>query len=152
MLRQITPLAVWALLVAAPGLHAQPVPTSAPTTIPDRTIYPPHQLQIDLLDYFDPIFARVETTQGSFDIRLERDATPLTVTNFLDYTRAGAYTDNLIHRSIPGFVIQAGGFSASLPPRTVSTFPPVPNEFGISNTRGTLAMAKLGNDPDSATS
>ena len=80
---------------------------------------------------------------------------PLTVANFQDYVDANAYRDSIIHRSIPGFVIQGGGFA---PTDLVETNPidendPVTNEFSSnrSNTRGTIAMAKLGGDPDSAT-
>jgi cyclophilin family peptidyl-prolyl cis-trans isomerase len=80
---------------------------------------------------------------------------PATVTNFLNYVNDGDYVNSIIHRSIPGFVIQGGGFTVEdLDIETVSTDPPVVNEFNAerSNTRGTIAMAKLGNDPNSATS
>jgi peptidyl-prolyl cis-trans isomerase A (cyclophilin A) len=72
----------------------------------------------------------------------------VTVTNFLNYVSSGRYLDSIVHRSIPGFVIQGGGYNvsqsssgATLTP--VPTFPSIVNEFGIHNTRGTLAMAKL---------
>jgi cyclophilin family peptidyl-prolyl cis-trans isomerase len=80
---------------------------------------------------------------------------PATVTNFLNYVNDGNYVNSIIHRSVPGFIIQGGGFTVDdLDIDTVATDPPVVNEFNTqrSNTRGTIAMAKLGNNPNSATS
>ena len=79
---------------------------------------------------------------------------PLTVQNFQNYVSAGSYTNSFIHRSIPNFIVQGGGFTYNDP--TVTTIPtnaPVQNEFSSqrSNIRGTIAMAKLGSDPNSAT-
>ena len=87
------------------------------------------------------------------DIELYRNKTPLTVANFLKYVDRGGYKNSIIHRSVRGFVIQGGGFclngTALL---EVADDPPVQNEPGISNLRGTVAMAKLGDNPNSATS
>ena len=85
--------------------------------------------------------------------------TPLTAANFLAYANAGRYTNTIIHRSIANFMIQGGGFTqptaasnvAGGYPATIAQFAAVQNEFGNSNIRGTIAMAKLGNDPNSAT-
>ena len=79
---------------------------------------------------------------------------PLTVQNFQNYVSAGSYTNTFIHRSIPNFIIQGGGFTYNN--ETLATIPtnaPVQNEFSASrsNLRGTIAMAKLGSDPNSAT-
>ena len=83
---------------------------------------------------------------------------PASVSNFLNYVNDGDYAGSIIHRSVPGFIIQGGGFivNPSNPldaPVEIPADPPVVNEFSAerSNTRGTLAFAKLGNDPDSAT-
>ncbi|MBR8832422.1 MAG: hypothetical protein N5P05_003664 [Chroococcopsis gigantea SAG 12.99] len=80
---------------------------------------------------------------------------PLTVQNFANYVYKGAYTNSFIHRSVPGFVVQGGGFTIDqdLNPTAIPTDPPVVNEFNPirSNVRGTLAMAKT-SDPNSATS
>jgi peptidyl-prolyl cis-trans isomerase A (cyclophilin A) len=87
------------------------------------------------------------------DMALFSNRTPVTRTNFLKYVTDGAYTNSFIHRSVPGFVIQGGGFQQiSGNYYYVPTDPPIINEFGISNTLGTISMAKLGNDPNSATS
>jgi peptidyl-prolyl cis-trans isomerase A (cyclophilin A) len=97
--------------------------------------------------------ARIETSRGPIDIELLDADAPLNVTNFLNYVRKGAYNNTIVHRSVPGFVIQLGGYA--LPSFThIATDPAVKNEFSLSrsNLRGTVAMAKLGGNPDSATS
>ncbi|MDX2214382.1 MAG: peptidylprolyl isomerase [Oculatellaceae cyanobacterium bins.114] len=92
---------------------------------------------------------------------------PLTVQNFRNYVNDGDYTNSIIHRSEPGFVVQGGGFtgnglstvlaqtpnSGAAAIGVIPTDPPVQNEFSPnrSNLRGTIAMAKLGNNPNSAT-
>ncbi len=81
------------------------------------------------------------------------DDTPLTQANFLNYVNDGDYDGVVMHRSIPGFVLQGGGFTWN-----GTTFDHIPtdgtvdNEFGRTNARGTIAMAKVGGNPDSATS
>ena len=98
---------------------------------------------------------RVNTTLGNMDFILFDTATPATVTNFMNYVNAGKYTDVVFHRSISSFVIQGGGFKGTGTGSnfaSVVTNPPVTNEPGIANTRGTISMAKLGGNPNSATS
>jgi len=101
------------------------------------------------------------TTQGPIDIQLYDDQAAITVTNFLRYAGRGDYNNNVIHRSIPGFIIQGGGHTYLPNPFTgqpvffkIPNDPPIQNEFSPSrsNVRGTIAMAKLPNDPNSATS
>ena len=97
------------------------------------------------------------TNMGNFCLELFERQAPKTVANFIRYIDSSAYTNGIFHRSVPDFVIQGGGFkivtsSGKSTLTAVSTFDPIVNEFKISNTRGTVAMAKLGNDPDSATS
>ena len=97
---------------------------------------------------------RVETLVGSFAIELFDDVAPLTTANFLNYVNSGRYNGTFVHRSEPGFVIQGGNWSFDEDNQVffeIETDDPVVNEFNISNTRGTIAMAKLGNNPDSAT-
>jgi len=97
---------------------------------------------------------RFATDLGDFDAWLLDSEAPFTVANFLAYADQGAYDTDIFHRLIPGFVLQGGGFDVS--PEgvvsTVPTHPPVQNEFGRSNVPGTLAMARLPGQPDSATS
>lgn len=100
---------------------------------------------------------RLTTTQGAIDIILYDDAAPRTVANFLGYVGSDAYRNSFIHRSVPGFVIQGGGFvwdDATANVKSVASRGNLVNEFSAtrSNKRGTVAMAKLGGDPNSATS
>jgi len=96
----------------------------------------------------------VETDLGTVEINLYDNATPATVTNFLDYVNSGAFTNSIFHRSVPGFVIQSGGYITDINAQVseITTNPAVTNEPVYSNVRGTIAMAKLGSDPNSATS
>ncbi|MDQ6759362.1 MAG: peptidylprolyl isomerase [Acidobacteriota bacterium] len=97
-------------------------------------------------------FVRFHTTLGDIDVALLTSAAPNTVANFLKYVDRGAYNNSLIHRSVPGFIIQGGGFQLqNHAPVAIPQDAPVVNEYSVSNTRGTLAMAKLGSDPNSAT-
>ena len=93
---------------------------------------------------------RFETSLGDFRVQLFEEVAPKTVANFVNYVSDGDYENSIVHRSIPGFVIQGGGFDSGL--SDIPTDDPVVNEFSLSNLRGTIAMAKLGGDPNSATS
>lgn len=98
---------------------------------------------------------RVETSVGGFAIELFDEITPGTVANFLNYVNSGRYNGTLIHRSEPGFVIQGGWLSFDEQAqlfRVIEADDPIDNEFTVSNTRGTIAMAKQAGNPDSATS
>lgn len=97
---------------------------------------------------------QIRTVLGNVNVNLFDNTTPQTVENFLSYVNSGAYANNVVHRSEPGFVIQAGGFqyNAALPLDSVPTGSAVENEPELSNQRGTIAMAKLSGNPDSATS
>ena len=97
----------------------------------------------------------VETNVGNFSIELFDTAAPATVANFLSYVNSGRYNGTVFHRSVPGFIIQGGGFlfdSATQSFPAINLDPAVVNEFSLSNVRGTLAMAKLSGNPNSATS
>ncbi len=153
---------------------AQNIPPQVSTPIGDATLLLNASAEVvPLTDHFtdpDTSGVRLTTTLGPIDIALYDQRTPLTVANFKNYVDSGRYfttdpTTNQIaplfwHRSVPGFVIQSGGFFATVDPSNstdvaptqVQAFAAVPNEPGISNERGTIAMAKLGTDPNSATS
>lgn len=95
----------------------------------------------------------MHTPFGDVEIELFDEVTPETVANFLQYLRDGSYENSFIHRSDPDFVIQGGGYYYDDgSPIAILTRPAVVNEPGISNDRGTIAMAKKPGDPDSATS
>ncbi len=102
---------------------------------------------------------RMQTAFGVIDIQLFDSEAPQTVNNFLNYVNRNDYNDSFLHRSVPGFVIQGGGYGVTPTDSgyslyAIDTDPPVINEYdpSRSNLRGTIAMAKLGNDPNSATS
>lgn len=97
---------------------------------------------------------RISTGIGDYSIELLDDEAPGTVQNFLNYVNRNDYNGTYIHRAVDNFVVQGGGFRFRLfeGPIDVPSDPPIQNEFGVSNTRGTVAMAKIGGDPDSATS
>lgn len=98
---------------------------------------------------------RFQMSDGSrFDVNLYDKRTPATVANFLAYVNGGAYTNVVMHRSVSGFVVQGGGytFPGSLPLSTVVERSAVTNEPLLSNVRGTIAMAKLSGNANSATS
>lgn len=95
---------------------------------------------------------RLKTNLGDIDITLMPSVAPLTVANFLKYVNKGAYNNTIFHRSVPGFIVQTGGYNLvnnSFP--AISQDAAVRNEFKLSNTRGTIAMAKLDGNPNSAT-
>jgi len=93
----------------------------------------------------------LDTSKGRIVIELFADKAPKTVKNFLDYVKAGHYNGTIFHRVIPGFMVQGGGFTASLIEKP--TRKPIQNEADNQelNQRGTLAMART-SDPNSATS
>ncbi|MGP9802747.1 peptidylprolyl isomerase [Rheinheimera sp. NSM] len=95
----------------------------------------------------------VTTNLGKFEINLYDESTPVTVQNFLNYVSAERYNGTVIHRSVPGFIIQGGGFEfdQQLPLKTRPTNPAIINEPKWSNVRATIAMAKQAGNPNSAT-
>jgi len=98
-----------------------------------------------------------DTSFGDIPMTLFDSQAPETVANFLGYIERGDYDNSIFHRLAGGFVLQAGGFALADPSAShlvdpIPTVSPVVNEPGISNTRGTVAMAKQDGDPDSATS
>ena len=97
---------------------------------------------------------RMQTALGVIDVKLYDVATPLTVTNFLSYVKSGAYNNSFIHRSVPNFIVQGGGYNWVSSVQPIATKAMVKNEYSASrsNLRGTIAMAKQGGNPDSATS
>jgi peptidyl-prolyl cis-trans isomerase A (cyclophilin A) len=91
-----------------------------------------------------------ETSKGKIVLELFADKAPKSVANFLHYVRAHQYDGTVFHRVIAGFMIQGGGFDGQGVEKP--TGEPIQNESknGVSNARGTIAMART-NDPNSAT-
>lgn len=93
----------------------------------------------------------LKTNMGNITIELNPAKAPKSVENFLQYVNDKHYDGTVFHRVIPTFMIQGGGFTQDLTMK--STRAPIQNEAdnGLSNLRGTVAMART-NDPNSATS
>lgn len=104
----------------------------------------PHKSEATVVEF--------QTVLGNFEVNLYDNATPTTVANFLDYVNNGAYTSSIVHRSVPGFIVQGGGFRLDLawPASAIPANGAITNEPEFSNLRGTIAMAKT-SQPDSAT-
>ena len=94
------------------------------------------------------------TSLGNFEVNLFDETTPKTVENFLSYVKDQSYDNNVVHRLVPGFIVQGGGFvyTGQVPFGNVVAKAAVQNEPKWSNRRGTIAMAKIGDQPNSATS
>lgn len=97
-----------------------------------------------------PVKVKFTTSMGAITIEVYPDKAPKTVENFLQYVKDKHYDGTIFHRVIDGFMVQGGGFTADL--RQKPTRAAIPNEAnnGLSNTRGTIAMARTG-EPNSAT-
>ena len=87
---------------------------------------------------------------GTIKVELFEDKAPITVKNFLQYVDDKQYDGTIFHRVIPDFMVQGGGFEPGM--KEKKTREPIKNEAGngLSNHRGTLAMART-SDPDTAT-
>lgn len=164
-----------AILGATLAVSAQNTPPVVTGQIADFTEYAGAPARsIDLTTAFSDSDAsaavRMTTVLGTMDIVLFGQEKPITVANFLNYVDQGRYfkidptngqlASSFVHRSMPGFIIQGGGFLGTVDPQNpndalptaVAPFPPIQNEPGISNKRGTIAMAQFGSDANSATS
>lgn len=107
----------------------------------------------------DSVQVELATSRGTITVELDPVRAPITVANFLAHVRAGHYDGTIIHRVVPGFVIQGGGWTPELVERAKLDAaagrpdPLIKNEWqssGLKNLRGTIAMARE-KDPDSAT-
>jgi len=122
--------AIIVLLIAASGFFA-----TQPTHATER---------MNQTDQVSERHVKLETSMGTIELTLFSDKAPQTVDNFLLYVNAGFYDGLIFHRVIPNFMIQGGGFDEEMIPSP--TRAPIRNEAdnGLSNKRGTLAMARTG--------
>ncbi|MBI3409130.1 MAG: peptidyl-prolyl cis-trans isomerase [Planctomycetes bacterium] len=90
----------------------------------------------------------MDTSMGKIKIELFADKAPKTVKNFLQYVEDKHYDGTIFHRVIADFMIQGGGMEAGL--KEKKTREAIENEAGLSNEKGTIAMART-NAPHSAT-
>jgi cyclophilin family peptidyl-prolyl cis-trans isomerase len=110
---------------AADELRAQEIPLNAKA--------PKEPVKVQIL---------IETSLGEITAELYPDKAPLTVSNVLSYVDRKFYDETIFHRVISDFMIQGGGFTKEMVQKPTAA--PVKNEAdnGVSNTRGTLAMAR----------
>ena len=91
----------------------------------------------------------IETTMGDIKLELEGKLAPITVGHILKLVDSGFYDGLIFHRVIPGFMAQAGGYTPGLELKEDDASIPNESGNGMSNVRGTIAMART-NDPHSA--
>jgi peptidyl-prolyl cis-trans isomerase A (cyclophilin A) len=94
---------------------------------------------------------KLATSAGDIMIQLDKAKAPKTVDNFVQYVKDGHYNGTVFHRVIPSFMIQGGGMTADMTEKPTRAPIPLESRNGLSNARGTVAMART-QDPNSATS
>lgn len=92
----------------------------------------------------------LHTSQGDITLELYPDKAPKSVANFLQYVRDGFYDGTLMHRAIPGYLVQGGLYTRDLQPKRTRSAIASEADNGLSNLRGTIAVAR-GADPNSGT-
>jgi peptidyl-prolyl cis-trans isomerase A (cyclophilin A) len=94
---------------------------------------------------------KLATSMGDIVVQLDADKAPKSVANFVQYVKDGHYDGTVFHRVMATFMIQGGGFDADMKQKATRASIPLESRNGLSNMRGTLAMART-MVPDSATS
>jgi len=138
MLRSLAPTLAFVLAIVPLGLRAQETtPAAEAPAAADAAVQAPR--------------VALTTNLGRIVIELDPVKAPKSSENFQQYVRDGFYAGTVFHRVIDGFMVQGGGFTADL--QLKPTRAAIPNEAnnGLSNMRGTVAMART-NEPHSATS
>jgi cyclophilin family peptidyl-prolyl cis-trans isomerase len=114
------------------------------------TVAPAAPKPVPLLGFDNPQVT-IQTSMGTMVAELYPTQAPITVANMLAYANAGFYSGTLFHRVIPGFMDQGGGYTASGYKTPTYAAITLESNNGLSNLRGTLAMARTA-VADSATS
>jgi peptidyl-prolyl cis-trans isomerase A (cyclophilin A) len=94
---------------------------------------------------------KLATSMGDIVVQLDAEKAPKSVANFVQYVKDGHYDGTIFHRVIPTFMVQGGGFDADMKQKATRASIPLESRNGLSNLRGTIAMART-MVPDSATS
>jgi peptidyl-prolyl cis-trans isomerase A (cyclophilin A)/peptidyl-prolyl cis-trans isomerase B (cyclophilin B) len=131
-----------------------PAPAKAPEKAPEKPAAKPEETKKDdkkteAKEQY--VYVSMKTSMGEIVIELNQEKAPLSVANFMSYVEKKHYDGTIFHRVISNFMIQGGGFDKDMTQKP--TDKGVKNEYknGLSNKRGTIAMARLGNQPDSGT-
>ena len=100
----------------------------------------------------DAVQVEITTSEGNIVLELDAKNAPISVKNFLSYIEKKHYEGTVFHRVIDGFMVQGGGLDTNL--KEKPTQPPIKNESnnGLKNVKYSVAMARVGSDPNSATS
>ena len=93
---------------------------------------------------------KLSTSMGDIVLQLDAQKAPMTVANFVQYVKTGQYNGTVFHRVIDGFMIQGGGMTPDMQEKPVRAPIKLEAKGGLSNVRGSVAMARTG-IPDSAT-
>ncbi len=136
MLKSLLPLLLLMSLplMAAPQTTGAPAPASS-SALADKPL--PKVL--------------LHTSEGDITLELFPDKAPKSVANFLQYVRSGFYDGTVFHRVIKGYLVQGGIYTRQLVQKRTRDPVPAEADNGLSNLRGTVAVAR-GADPDSGTS
>ncbi len=143
-----------ALLIASAATAVAQTPTPVPTPAPSAEAAPAPAAPLVAVEKEPAAVVAprvlIRTSVGDITVELEAAKAPKSVENFLQYVRDKFYDGTVFHRVIDNFMVQGGGFGPDLNQK--ATRAPIANEAdnGLSNLRGTLAMART-NDPNSAT-
>jgi len=129
MLKSLLAILLLSLPLTLIAQTAKPAPAAAPA--------PPPQVMLT-------------TSQGEITLELYPDKAPKSVANFLQYVRDGFYDGTLLHRAIPGYLVQGGLYTRDLQPKRTRSAIASEADNGLSNLRGTVAVAR-GADPNSGT-
>lgn len=153
-MKKLIPVAVLALgaAVFAAVAFVQPATESKAAVQPVAQVNAAQPTEEEAVQEDTMVYVEMVTTKGTMYIALNDTKAPISTANFLSYVEEGFYDNTIFHRVIKGFMIQGGGFAEGL--KKKDTKDGIKNEWtnGLKNTRGTIAMARLGNQPDSGTS
>lgn len=133
------------LLTALVALAAAPAQAPAPSASPAMAAPAPPARPAP-----DGPTVSIETSMGEIRIGLFQTLAPLSTRNFLAYVKAGSFDGTIFHRVMPNFMIQGGGMDPQMVERPVNAAIKNESKNGLSNLRGTVALARTG-EPHSAT-
>jgi cyclophilin family peptidyl-prolyl cis-trans isomerase len=129
----------WLILV---GILALAVPTIGAAPVRPNRERPPEESATPRVV--------IDTNLGNVVIELYADKAPITVKNFLQYVDDKHYDGTIVHRVIPNFMIQGGGYAAGMNEKKTRDPIKIESANGLSNERGSIAVARAAN-PDSGT-
>lgn len=144
-------VALMALVFAAFAVKPEQVPVTQPETEPEtKQVEPEPKADKSIEEKF--VYIQMKTSKGEIFIELNNELAPISTANFVRYAEEGFYNETIFHRVISNFMIQGGGFDKDMKQKTPHEG--IENEWknGLSNKRGTIAMARLGGQANSGTS